>query len=973
MADPSSNQETETADEMEIGIPTWMLFAVILGLIVCFFYKPIFQDQNFVYRDAGHFYYPYFKLQVEEWSAGRVPLWNPYENGGEPLAGNPTASVFYPGKAIFALPYGFAYKWYLLGHLLLAIGTSYLAGRRLGVVPVAAVLAAVAYGMSGFILFQLYNIVFLVGAAWLPLGLISVHEIVQRPSVRSLFLLAGVLALQTLGGDPQVAQMTGLIAIVYSLFFHLALIRAMTLTLCGLAMGAAIVHIGPVVRAGMQVLLKKGTISEVIVGISDDWSERGAILSAIALSLCISVAMIIWMRKSWMNGALGQTLGSLVLAGILSAGLAALQILPTLEFASLSGRASPDAIEETVAFSLHPLRLLEFVSPSLFGHFFPENSRWFPFAEEERSVWIPTLYFGFIPFAIAVASMRFWKGPSTQQWLTWMTLITLWLALGRFGGMTWLIDPSQNGLINPIHAERGTRLYGNSDGLYWLAENTIPGFKQFRYPSKLLVFVSLGLALLSGLGLDQLLRRTNELRTHRTALFIASIGISLPIVALVCWFALATFVQSTSVRATSYGPFNAGLATYYFFAAISTSFVMGIALLVSLWLLKRDTIDSSKVAMLLLIITLFDVRLSNQWLVLTDKQSIIDEKPAALAVIEEHREKSGETDLYRIHRTRTYEPIRFRGTENIERIQEQTRWERMTAQPKYALPFRIAYSKTEGTMNQYDIDFFFAPWVVPTPAPLQTINPHRPKQMVYYARNGFNLWNTRYFILPKLLVLDDVDRGSFTLFVDRQGKPLPIIKDWSAKEEDCIIFENTEAFPRTWLVRETEVLPEIHHLRRRDRSERMEKLLYRSQDGGLPLWVGEPYGDYPLRQRAMVETEHTASIELLAKIGSTPEGSQSSRITHYEPDEVIIETEGSGGLLVLADAYYPGWSATIDGISTDILRTNRAMRGVIVPEGNHRIEFRYRSRPFEVGSVISALTVLGMTLCWFWNHRRKPV
>lgn len=972
MADPSSNRETDSTNERMAGIPAWMLILVIVGLFACFFYRPIFQDQNFVYRDAGHFYYPYFKLQVEEWNAGRVPLWNPYENGGEPLAGNPTASVFYPGKAIFALPYGFAYKWYLLGHLLLAMGTTYFAGRRLGILPVAAVLAAVAYGMSGFILFQLYNIVFLVGAAWLPLGLIAVYELVHRPTFRPLFLLAGILSLQTLGGDPQIAQMTGLIAIVYSLFTFLSFVRAMTLTLCGLAVGAAVVHIAPLLRRSTQVLLETHSISEAIVSISDDWNEKGRALPATAIAFFVSVALILWMRKSWLKGALGRTLGSFVLAGMLSAGLAAVQILPTLEFASLSGRASPDAIEETVAFSLHPLRLLEYFSPTLFGRFFPENSRWFPFAAEERSVWIPTLYFGFVPLSLAIASMRFWKGPPAQRWLTWMTLITLWLALGRFGGMMWLVDPSQNELINPIHAERGTRLYGNSDGLYWLAENTIPGFKQFRYPSKLLVFVSLGLALLSGIGLNQLLLRSDDRRTYRAAKVFAFGGILLPIVAGMSWFALAPLVQSTSVRATSYGPFNPGLATYYFFAALGTSFLMGIVLFVWLWLLKRSMVDSSKLAMTLLVITLFDIGLSNQWLVLTDLQSIIDEKPAALVAIEQHRNKSGESDHYRIHRTRLYEPLRFRGTENIDRIQEQTRWERMTAQPKYALPFRIAYAKTEGTMNQYDIDFFFAPWVVPTPPPLQAADPRHPKQMVYYARNGFNLWNTRYFILPKLLVLDDVDRGSFTLFVDRQGKPLPIIKDWSAKEEDCIIFENPEAFPRTWIVRDIEVLPEIRHLRRRDRSERMEKLLYRSQDGGFPLWVGEPFGDYPLHRRALVETEDETSIEQLARLRSTPEGSNSARITSYEPDEVVIETEGAGGLLVLADAYFPGWIATIDGTPTDILRTNRAMRGVIVPEGNRRVEFRYRSRPFEVGSVISALTILGMILFSFWKRRRRP-
>ena len=60
-----------------------------------------------------------------------MPLWNPYENLGIPLAGNPAASVFYPGKLIFALPisYPWAYKIYIMDHLLLAAGSRLPAGQ----------------------------------------------------------------------------------------------------------------------------------------------------------------------------------------------------------------------------------------------------------------------------------------------------------------------------------------------------------------------------------------------------------------------------------------------------------------------------------------------------------------------------------------------------------------------------------------------------------------------------------------------------------------------------------------------------------------------------------------------------------------------------------------------------------------------------------------------------------------------------
>lgn len=78
-----------------LALPAW-LFADVL-----------FADGGFVYRDAAHFYYPLFEFTQQEWAAGRVPLWNPYDDAGQPLFANPTSSVLYPGKLLFLLPLSF--------------------------------------------------------------------------------------------------------------------------------------------------------------------------------------------------------------------------------------------------------------------------------------------------------------------------------------------------------------------------------------------------------------------------------------------------------------------------------------------------------------------------------------------------------------------------------------------------------------------------------------------------------------------------------------------------------------------------------------------------------------------------------------------------------------------------------------------------------------------------------------------------
>jgi hypothetical protein len=73
----------------------------------------------FAYRDAVHFYYPLYAWITDRWAAGDVPLWNPYDNNGNPLLAESTAALFYPGKLVFALPgdYAWHYNLYIALHL----------------------------------------------------------------------------------------------------------------------------------------------------------------------------------------------------------------------------------------------------------------------------------------------------------------------------------------------------------------------------------------------------------------------------------------------------------------------------------------------------------------------------------------------------------------------------------------------------------------------------------------------------------------------------------------------------------------------------------------------------------------------------------------------------------------------------------------------------------------------------------------
>ncbi|MBX7165691.1 MAG: YfhO family protein [Pirellulales bacterium] len=164
------------------------------------------------FRDVAHFYTPVFALCRDEWAAGRVPLWNPYENLGQPLAADGTSSVFYPLKLLWVLPINndVALAWYLAAHLLLACATMFAAARAWGARRTGAALAGVAYALCGQVLFQVTNVVFLVGSAWLPAALLYGIRAARDARPGDPVKAGLVWALLVLGGEPQSAYHAGL-------------------------------------------------------------------------------------------------------------------------------------------------------------------------------------------------------------------------------------------------------------------------------------------------------------------------------------------------------------------------------------------------------------------------------------------------------------------------------------------------------------------------------------------------------------------------------------------------------------------------------------------------------------------------------------------------------------------------------------------------------------------------------------------
>lgn len=89
----------------------------------------------------------------------------------------------------------------------------------------------------------------------------------------------------------------------------------------------------------------------------------------------------------------------------------------------------------------------------------------------------------------------------------------------------------------------------------------------------------------------------------------------------------------------------------------------------------------------------------------------------------------------------------------------------------------------------------------------------------------------------------------------------------------------------------------------------------------------------------------------------------------YQPSrlELQVSTE-QPALLVLAESYYPGWIASVDGAPADIYRVDIAFRGVSVPAGAHTVRMEFRPVILPVSIAVSMATAALLGLFW-WRGR----
>jgi hypothetical protein len=606
----------------------------------------------------------------------------------------------------------------------------------------------------------------------------------------------------------------------------------------------------------------------------------------------------------------------------------------------LLGCTADEHTQQIYQFNVGPWRAIEFVWPNVSGRHFPINGRWLDVWPAEGRVWTPSLYMGLLPFVLAVATFSVRrKGSPAVRWLSWMTLLAALAGLGVYGLVWW---------VREVGGWFGVSIGGNVGdevgGLYWLLTVVLPGYVYFRYPAKLLVIASLGMSMLAAIGWDRLWS-SESTRWWRFFQLLAMVSIVMLCLVIPQWPRMCDMLAGIPPNEL-FGPFDCQVARLAVRNALGHTSVVACLFMVLLHphirqprlpairssggftaAIDRALVVSNapafrgNIPLLCLLLTVAELAVAQRQLVPYAPAALWHSTPSSLDHV-----RAGNSAV-RVYRDPLCWNDKWRTNSSPQRLQESLTWERATLHPKYNLTYHIPLVETPGTLTPHDVHVL---WEVArehadSPADL----PPAP--------------------LLRLL-------GVSKAIVPTKSAPhAPLVAPGVAVQQLA------EPLPRAWIVHDVHVLSKLAGNTPAERRQRTEDVLF-------------PAG----RQR---DWQHEAVVEI---DGELPEiakpkansGAESCTIVSDEPQRVEIDVQlASAGLVVLADAYYPGWTLTVEtaGVLRDVpvLRTNRVLRGAALPAGRHRLVYRYRPLTFAWGAAISGASLLGMILLAGVSTRRS--
>lgn len=169
-----------------------------------------------------------------------------------------------------------------------------------------------------------------------------------------------------------------------------------------------------------------------------------------------------------------------------------------------------------------------------------------------------------------------------------------------------------------------------------------------------------------------------------------------------------------------------------------------------------------------------------------------------------------------------------------------------------------------------------------------------------------------------------------------------------AQADGIRVYRNERVLPRAFVIGAVQTVPDRAAALAAIRDSRFDPRRLAVVEGAAPAWLAGPAA---------------APADVLVP----------AQVVEYGNNRVALRASApeTGGLLVLCDVMFSGWTATVNGVEAPVLRANALFRGVALPPGEHTVVFTYRPLSFRAGALLSAVAaaVLGALLAFgLWPH-----
>jgi hypothetical protein len=873
-------------------------------------------------------YYPLGVELARALNEGRLPLWTTSLSAGFPLLAEMEIGALYPINLLLYrfLPAQFALSFGMLLHLAWAGCGMYALARSMGLRVSSALLAGLVFSFSGFMFSRIVHPTILLNSSWLA-WLIFFQDQFQKtwnqkkPTAAIWFCLTVLsIGIQFLSGSPQIA------------FLNLQAVA-----LVGLFGGLLWNH----PDAERQVFDLRAAITPI-------------------------PQVVLWT----------------VLPIVLGMGSVAIQLLPTTELIGYSGRSGTPDFNFITSGSLPPEFLTQFLFPLLHGE---------PTDGTNNEYWA---YLGVLPFVLAVMA-PFLRRERRTIFFGLLALGALSLALGdvnpayillyRLPGFSFFRVPARYLLLFVFAAALlsafgfealSQRLMGDrvrvrtvapwsiafallTLGAMWLSQTQLLDFwlNVWRASPIVLIAVSLGITVLA--WKQRIERSTFQSITFGLTVFdLASLApvfvITLGQIQTPAYVASVPRSLSVLDSQPDSGRVYTDPSSFVSLPAMRASLYPNLALVYekqgvgaysSLGLSQHAAYLSDASAVMLNLMnvhyimvpleprpeTSFPTPSGSVGLDVLNNEAVIAPTMASgieLSTFTERAENLsdgnvlGEVELRRSDGRIESFPLRL-GSETAD-------WDYARTNPSYALP-TVTHSFTgfwrsfgrEFDGHTYVAHFTFDPGEI-LGVNIKTLRAEErlTVESVYLCKEG-----ECNISLAKLTGKDD-----FSL---------------AYMSDTVAAWENLDALPRAFIVHTAEIA---------DDNAVLGRLQNQQLQTGSEVLLS---ADTTPRDRVLQEAP-----------GAIP-AHDAVQITSYQSQDAKLSVSTDrAGYLVLADTWYPGWSAFVDGQPMPISRANLIFRAVPIEAGAHSVTFEYRPTSFIFGGVISAISLV-ITLVLAWGIRRS--